>query len=198
MSTKPRDGDADPAADEAVEPTRRDFLKVAAGGATGLVVGCGGGDVPNGVDAAGNPDADPAAPDANTVVPDARADAAPMVVPPEETPTSDSFPLAVSSGDVTSERAMLWTRYDGTSPLRVVVWEMAGESYALRAFEADATPAEGGYVHVDAGGLLAGRRYRFAFFEMDGPARAARSLVGRFRSAIADDSVERLMFGAFS
>jgi len=161
-----------------------------------LVVGCGD-DAPFDVDAADTPDANPN-PDTALDPADAGPDAFAGVIPPEETPASASFPLGVSSGDATTERVMLWTRYDGAASLRAVIWEMDGETYAERVFESDAMVAEGGYVHVDADGLLPGLRYRYAFFEMDGGARIGRSLVGRFRAAVAEDSVERLMFGAFS
>src|SRR5262249_4847782 len=57
---------------------------------------------------------------------------------------------------------------------------------------------DAGFVHVEASGLKAGARYRYAFFEMNGENRAARSSVGQFRAAIAADALEPLMLGACS
>jgi phosphodiesterase/alkaline phosphatase D-like protein len=99
---------------------------------------------------------------------------------------------------VTTERAILWTRYDGAFPLKVVVWEMVSGTYARRVYRSTVTPADGGYVHVDAGGLEPARYYRYAFFEMAGDERIGRSLVGQFRAALGEDHLVRLMFGAFS
>ena len=182
-------------------PSRREFLKTAAIGAGGLVVACGGDDVPALADGAPAADGSPSidggvAPADAAPPPDAEPE---PVVPPEQTPESGSFALGVSSGDATSERVILWTRYDGAAPLRLVVWEMLVDLYARVAFEADGiVVADGGFVHIDATGLGAGKHYRFAFFEMDGEARIGRSLIGRFRAAIAADAMERVVLGAYS
>jgi alkaline phosphatase D len=177
--------------------TRRDFLrKGAALAATGLV-GCGSGEVSgrpsgrrdDGVPAPGGGGLPPAPPAPPPLASPLAVDA------PERTPESTLFPLGIASGDALPSAAVVWTRYAGTSPLRVVVWEMDGDRYAREAFASDVTPAEGGFVHVDATGLGAGARYRFAFFEMRGAARVARSPIGRFRSALGESDLAPLVFG---
>lgn len=186
---------------------RRDFIRTTAVVGIGVTVGCGGGadgdDPGDGGPDAHAPDAGAptdAGPSADAGDRDGGTDAGPPEPPdpPEDTPESDAFPLSVASGDVTTETALLWTRYDGGEPLRVVVWEMEGDDYARVVHAADATAGEGGYVRHDASGLSAGRRYRYSFFEMDGEMRVARSPVGRLRAAIAADAMEPLTFGAVS
>ena len=181
---------------------RRGFLETTALAAAGLAVGCGGDDdVPPSPDAGGRPDAglpvdgglDAGGLDAG--LPDAGR---PAVEPPDDTPEVATFGLGVASGDVTTEQVILWTRYDGSAPLRLVVWEMMGDVYARTVYDAAEAPRDGGFVHVDVAGLTAGLRYRYAFFEMDTDARVGRSTVGRFRAAIPDSSREPLTIGATS
>lgn len=125
-------------------------------------------------------------------------DAGPGIAGPESIPESASFPLGVSSGDVTDTRAILWTRYTDTMPLELVVYEMRGDTYVREVAVVPVTPAAGGYTHHDFAGLTAGQRYRYVFFEMAGATRMARSRIGRFRAAIAPTSMERLLVGAVS
>lgn len=218
-------GGSAPAEDEAGQARearlrRRDFLVTTGVGATALVLGCGDDDGGGGADGAvpadgglpgdgggldgglpgdgggldggpgldggGGEDAGPE--DAGT---------APTGELPEDTEESAAFPLGVAAGDATESAVVLWTRYDGEAPLRLVVWRWDDGDYGPRIFEEAVTPAEGGFVHV-AVPVSAGLRYRYAFFEMEGEARIGRSLVGRVRAAIAADAMEPLVFGAVS
>jgi len=181
--------------------TRRGFLRTTAVATAAFAVGCGGeialGDASTQEDGgAGDAGAD----DTDDGGRDAGIDAGPPqpVVPPEETPEVGAFGIGIASGDVSTSAATVWTRYDGSAPLAVAVWEMDGESYALLVTQSDCTPAEGGFVHVEIGGLTAGRRYRYAFFELAGNARTGRSPIGRFRASIAPDALEPLIVGAVS
>jgi alkaline phosphatase D len=172
-----------------VASSRREFLRNAAVASAGLLVGCnqaslGGLLPPGGGDGGGDDGGD----DGGTVPPE----------PPEKTPESMAFPLGIASGDVTEARAMLWARHDGTGPLQVVLWEMNGAVYAREVLAMDVMRAEGGFVHVDVDGLQPGLRYRYAFFEMDGGKRAARSPIGRFRASISAELLEPLVLGAVS
>lgn len=199
-------------------PTRRSFLRTSAVATAGLLAACGDDDATSTTPDTGAPDGGPppdlGAPD--TATPDAGPadgavtdlgppDAGPrdMGPPPDPgtpdaVPESMSFPLGVASGDPTETNVVVWTRYDGTGPLELAVFEMMGDAYLREVLTMAVTPAEGGFVHVDVGGLVAGARYRYAFFEMTGTERTARSLVGRFRTAMAADAVETLVFGACS
>jgi alkaline phosphatase D len=86
---------------------------------------------------------------------------------------------------------MLWARYDGLEALEVVVWPIGGGPILAQR---PALPAGGGFVHAVIDGLAAGTRYRYAFLE----GGRARSPIGRFRAAIAEDSLESVTFGATS
>lgn len=175
-------------------PSRRDVLAGAAAGAGLALVGCGG-NGRAGVDGAG-----PDQPDAARAGADAAPDAAPAITPPEATPEVAQFGLGVTAGDLVDDRAVLWTRYDGTAVLAVIAWRMDGDSYVEELGPFAATPVEGGFTHVPVVGLVAGARYRYAFFELDGETmdRTGRSLIGRFRAPIAADATEIITFGAVS
>jgi len=186
--------------------TRREFLKVtAATAASATLAACGNSTSPvvDGsvaiVDA--QPVVDAVAIDAESTpdaAPDAGSPDAAVVEPPDAVPFTTSFGLDVASGDVTHSNAVLWTRYDGVAALRLGVWEMADDTYVRTVMDNVVTPADGGFIHVDVPGLAAGRHHRYAFFEMDGDTRMARSEIGRFRAAIADDVTEPLIFAATS
>lgn len=177
--------------------SRRDFLEVAAAGAAGIaLVGCADGEDGLGPDAA-NPDGASSPADARTVADAAVPDAGPLVGP-EEVPLSDSFGLGVASGDVTHERAVIWTRYDGTAVLGLTVWQMDGDDYVRVVNQRELTPGDGGFARADVYGLTAGARHRYAFFELDEGVPIARSEVGHLRAALAPGALEPLLFGASS
>ena len=138
-------------------------------------------------------------PDGHAVMPDA-AMPAPDAPPPLEAPDglteAPHFPLGVSAGDLAEARGVLWTQYSGDAPLAAYVWRMNGDSYLDEHGPFAATPADGGFVHVALDGLMAGARYRYAFVELAGETRVARSPIGRFRAPIADTASEVLTFGA--
>jgi alkaline phosphatase D len=184
--------------------TRRRFLKSTALAAAALATGCGGAVMGDGD--GGAPDdgglgrdggMDASQPDAGTEEPDAGPPPEPLV-PPEETPEATTFGLGVASGDVLPTAAIVWTRHDGTAPLTLVAWEMDGTRYARQLPTATVERADGGFVHHELTRLTPGRRYRYAFFEMDGTTRTARSPIGRFRAALAADATEPIVVGAVS
>lgn len=194
-------------ADDDEQLGRRRFLGVSAAAVAGLALGCGDG-TGEGEDGA-VPGLDAGARDAGGADggadggegEDGGRDAGPPepVVPPESTPEVDAFGLGVASGDVTADAAILWARYDGAMPLAAVVFRLdAAGGYAEQLPRLPASPAEGGFVHVEVRGLTPGARYRYAFFEMDGDARVARSPIGAFRAAIAPSAMEPLVIGAVS
>ncbi len=167
---------------------RRTFLQVAGTGTAAWLLGCG-------KDVVARTGEDP---DAGSPATDPLPQPEPPVLPPEEISLSDNFPLALASGDVTQDSAVLWTRYGGGLPLQCVVWEMDGERYARVAGKAACAVEEGGFVHVDVQGLTPSARYRYAFYEWQGVQAVARSPIGRFRTAGAVGSLEPLVLGAVS
>jgi alkaline phosphatase D len=179
--------------------TRRDFVKAVVATSGAALVGCGSDDPKDTGTAidAGAPDG-AASHDAGAGGAQPAMDARPPLIPPEETPESSAFPLGISAGDVSSTSAIVWTQYAGAKTLVVTVWLMDGENYASEMGTFDTEPADSGFVHVDVEGLTAGSRFRYAFFEVVDGKRKARSPIGRFRAAIADDSEEVLVFGAVS
>jgi len=179
-------------------PTRRDFLRAAAVAPGALALACGGGRAGGDPDGGAGPDGggDAALPDAGPA--DALAIDARPPLPPEWTPESDQFPLGIAAGDARDGGAVVWCQYTGSAPLLCTVWRMNGDAYGPELGSFPVTPADGGFAHVELAGLVAGARYRYTFFELDGEERVARSLIGRFRAPLADDALEPLTFGAVS
>jgi alkaline phosphatase D len=136
-------------------------------------------------------------PSSGELTPDgATPDGAQPIAPPENIPEAQDFKLGVSAGDLDATRGVLWTQYTGSAPLAAFVWRMSGDTYVEQHGPFAATPADGGFVHVAIEGLVAGARYRYAFVELAGETRVARSMIGRFRAPIADTASEVLTFGA--
>jgi alkaline phosphatase D len=105
------------------------------------------------------------------------------------------FPLGVASGDPRPDGATLWTRYTGSRPLQAVIWRADDGDLASARF-VTATPADGGFTHVEARGLPPDTWHHFSFVE--GGAKLARSAVGRFRTAPAPGARPLVRFGATS
>jgi alkaline phosphatase D len=110
-----------------------------------------------------------------------------------------AFPLGVMAGDVLSDRAMVWTRYDGDRPLAVRVVETDRMGRLLRsAYEGTVMPSGAGYALVDVPGLRPGGHYRYAFLEQSGARFTGRSRIGRFRAAPSEGACGVLRFGGAS
>jgi alkaline phosphatase D len=110
------------------------------------------------------------------------------------------FPYGVMGGDATADRAMLWTRFVGTGALFVQI-EAENAPKGVAVISRAVTAAElgdGGFVHVDAGGLAAGQRYRYAFFTSQGGTPVARGPIGRVRAALAANALDVITFGGTS
>jgi len=188
--------------------SRRAFLATSAGVAAGALLACGDGGAPGangppgdaggdangppgdaGGDTAAGPDVAPRPSDTGD---DVGPDAPPLaeLFAPDPLPVdATGFPLGVQAGDPTHASAVLWTRASAATALELVVFDAGGEVAARRAV----TPAEGGYVHADVGGLAAATAYRYCFL---GP--GGRSPVGRFATAPAPGMRPRVVLGASS
>ena len=206
-----RPGDGAPSSNglpstSADEPTsRRVFIKTTAAVAAAAAIGCSI-DEPTVLPADSGPAPD-SAPPPDSGTPDSAVDGGDSgdggpdpVEPPESTPeNTDDFGLGVSSGDVTHEDAIIWTRYSGGSgSLTMALWEMDGDDYLRVVAEGEIAPASGGFIHVAVTGLVGGRRYRYAFFEVQADERTRRSPIGRFRAALAPGQQENIILGACS
>jgi alkaline phosphatase D len=116
-----------------------------------------------------------------------------------DVPESDKFGLGVASGDVTAERALLWTYYEGIYPLKAVIWQHGESTPNTPLFWVDAKRGDSGYVHLDVTGLTPGERYQYAFVEVDFAQKPlARSSVGRFRMAPRANDLLPLTIGGVS
>lgn len=188
--------------DDAPRTSRRELLANGIVATVGLTIGCAGpmlGDADAGLDGgsdrgdSGSGPRDAGSPDSGP------PDSGPAPVDPPEgvTESETDFPLGVASGDATDTSAIFWTSYSGSMPLELVVWEMAGDTYA-RTLHAGPVTLTDGYAHVDVSTLSPGARHRYAFFVMDGETRALRSPIGRMRAALAMDAMEPLTIGAVS
>lgn len=109
-----------------------------------------------------------------------------------------AFAAGLMAGDAEPARAMIWTRYTGMRQLRARVSEVMGGMPTKVVLEKVVTPAAGGYVHLDAGGLTPGTEYQYAFLEHDGSKYVGRTDAGRFRTAIGEDELATLTFGGTS
>ena len=158
-------------------PTRRSILKGIGAGVA--LVACKGSDT------------------GGELLPDAAPDGSTQsITPPESLPEAAQFALGVSAGDLHGTRGVLWTQYAGSAPLAAVLWRMNGDNYVEERGPFAAEIKDGGFVHVAVEGLQPGARYRYAFVELQGDTRVARSGIGKFRAPIADDASEVLTFGA--
>jgi alkaline phosphatase D len=103
-----------------------------------------------------------------------------------------AFPLGVQAGMASPSAILLWTLVADGEAKTLRVWRDASETEIVLVHEApiDAA-ATSGFVHAAVGELAPATTYRYAFF---GP--AARSAIGTFRTAFADDMELRLRFGA--
>lgn len=185
-----------------MRPTRRQFLKVVALGGASVACGQQAGKLgfvmdPAPVDVLDAGPMEDAGIDGGGGADAGAVDAGLPIEVPESWADSTQFTYGVSSGDALVDRIILSTRYDGTAPLRLLVWRMEGAVYAQLAADVEVTPAEGGFVRLDVQQLTPSARYRYAFVEMDGAVKR-RSAVGRFRAALAAGQLEPLVLGACS
>ncbi len=107
-------------------------------------------------------------------------------------PDVAAFPLAVQSGDPRPDGLLLWTRYEGTAALEVVVMGWTGAAWAERGVFS-AMPVDG-YVHVALDALPADLPLAYQFRDAAG----ALSAVGRARTAMDSEAIAVVRFGATS
>jgi alkaline phosphatase D len=120
---------------------------------------------------------------------------APDPLPDDVRQDEARFPLGVAAGDVRTDRAVLWTLYEGDKPLRLVVWQ-AREARLVEVFRKDLTPGARGPLHVDVTRLRPGAAYRYAFFELEGGKPVSHPRVGRFRTPPPADALVPITVGA--
>jgi alkaline phosphatase D len=114
-----------------------------------------------------------------------------LLAGPTAAPGTPLFTSGVASGDVTPTSAILWTRVDRDTSVKVEVWSTAALA-GPKAFQKTIPHASAEHdftLKVDATGLAPATTYFFRFRHGDGNADdAASSDVGTFRTAPAPDA----------
>ena len=90
-----------------------------------------------------------------------------VLAPPDLVFESPRFVMGVASGDVTETTAVLWTQHDSAKELELAVYLMERDEYSEQVVSTLVPVDAAGFVHVRVNGLLAGRRYRYTFFELE-------------------------------
>ncbi len=163
---------------------RRDFLRIAIAASGGVALGCGPGNPPSIPPFTG---ARPPPPAPSEPIATSSAEPPPSAAPAIVTADSarPQIPYGVQTGDVTADRAMIWSRTD--RPARMVVAWSTRDSLASPILVPGpvATPDSDFTARIDLGGLPPGQRifYRVTFEDIDtGRARSEPSL-GTFVTA---------------
>ncbi len=116
---------------------------------------------------------------------------------PEAVPEDlTTFPVAVMAGAMRTDSALLTTFIDSGEAKILRVWRPAegdGEIELIQELEVSAVD---GYVQQYVDNLCPGTWYSYAYFTPDGDAFSGRSIIGEFRTAIPDDSLEPLVLAA--
>jgi alkaline phosphatase D len=102
------------------------------------------------------------------------------------------FSLGVAAGDVTADRAVLWTRADDPGELVLRVARDVNLSESLQTATIAARDEHDRTVKVDIAGLSPDASYYYRFERVDDPSRASR--LGRFRTAPPPDAARPLRF----
>lgn len=110
------------------------------------------------------------------------------------------FPYGVMAGDATDTRAMLWTKYEGRGALGVQIEAERGAGGVAAASRAltSAELSDDGFAHVDIDGLEGGKRYRYAFYVIEGGRPVARGPFGYVRAALEPSAREIVTFAGTS
>lgn len=106
------------------------------------------------------------------------------------------FPQTVSSGAMTKDAALLWTRAEGATNVTLRVWRDVGSESEIALVSEQVLPVpDHGNVKVRVTGLAPATWYSYGFFSAD---LSRRSPLGRVRTAFPDDWKEPLTLGATS
>ena len=128
---------------------------------------------------------------------DTGTDAGPSFDPSTVPEDAALFIFGVAAGDVDDSSVMVWTRYLGTEPLRLMIFEAdaAGDPGPVALDAPAVTPNARGIVKQEAMGLQPGTAYVYVFLEEDGSGGfLSRSRLGRFRTAPAAGTLEPITF----
>lgn len=103
------------------------------------------------------------------------------------------FPYAVMAGEMQTSSALLAIQIPDAQPKILRVWRPAEEDGMVHVIhEIEVTPNDDGYAKIPIEGLCPGTWYHYAYFTGEPGSFAARSALGRFRTAPDDDVLEPL------
>ncbi len=112
----------------------------------------------------------------------------------EAIPADDAtFPLAVLAGEMQPESIMLSIFIADAEPKTLRVWrEAETEGTVVVVAEQEVQPDANGYAQLTIEGLCPGTWYHYAYFVGEVGDFTGRSIIGRVRTAIAEDALEPL------
>ncbi len=127
-------------------------------------------------------------------VPACEAEAVEVSFDPADVVQSDlMFPMAVMAGEMTADSVILSTYIPDGQTKRLKVWRPgATPDTVILVKDQDVAPNADGYLKVTLDDLCPGTWYRYAYFDGDPDNPTARSTIGEFRTAFADDTLEPL------
>jgi alkaline phosphatase D len=116
----------------------------------------------------------------------------------DASPQDDAlFPIGILAGGMTPDGAIVLTRVADEEPVTLRVWRPAGASGEVWLVKDEThAPADGGFAKIEVRGLAPATTYRYAFYRRDGERDVARTAIGNFRTAFADDMALTMTLGA--
>lgn len=119
----------------------------------------------------------------------------PIAFDPDGIPMDETtFPLAVMAGAMKPTSVLLSTLIDDARPKRLRIWRDHPQDGMVHLIDdLDVTPDADGYGKTRIENLCPGTWYRYGYFADDGTGTlTARSLVGEFRTALEENTLEPL------
>lgn len=104
-----------------------------------------------------------------------------------------TFPLAVMAGEMRPTSVMFAVWISDGVPKLLRVWTPADAGTVTLVAEQQVVPDADGFVKVTVLGLCPGTWYEYGYFIEQDDGFVGRSLIGRVRTAIADDALEPLV-----
>jgi len=106
-----------------------------------------------------------------------------------------AFPTAIMAGEMKPTSAMIACVIADAAPKTLRIWRPGdAPGQALLVHESLVAPTADGFSKTAVDGLCPGTWYRYALFAGEPGAFTGRSILGEFRTAIADDALEPLTF----
>ncbi len=102
----------------------------------------------------------------------------------------DLFPMPVQAGAMTSGSVIVTAYTTGQGNATLWIWRIPDKGNGIVLVHDEELVPQDGYVKTEVTGLAPKTGYHYAFFLSDGKALSARSVMGRFRTALPEDCAE--------